>query len=456
MNKLHVVCSATVGTPQPFESGPIVVGGVLYVTTSNQTFALNAATCKQLWVNTNAASSGYPNRGAAYAGGLIFRGFPNGHVGALNATTGTSVWDRSAIAAGSLEFITGAPIVWKSMVIIGTAGGENGQMCHVVALDQRTGNVLWSAQTVPNPGSTAAATWKGATHIAGGASWTSLTVDPQTGMLYVPVGNPGPDYDSRNRTGSNLYTNAVLEINPSTGAFVRAMQFVLQDNHDWDQAATPAVITLPSGTRIALVGGKDGYLRSIDVNTFAQHWSTAVTTISNATAPITTSGTHFCPQGGVVWNGAAYAPTTALAYVNAVDSCSTVYLEAKPVSYVKGKSWLGSSNVVVDAARSGWLSAIDATTGAARSTYHSSKPLVAGVTPTAGGLVFTADLSGNVLAFNATTGTLLRTVATNLPVGGGVISYQVAGTQYVAAAAGMYNYDFVTPKSTPTVVVLGL
>lgn len=454
VGKLHVVCSAQVGTPQAFESGPIVIAGVLYATTSTQTIALDAATCKKRWINTVATPSGLPGRGAAYAGGLLFRGYSNGRVYAIDAATGAAVWNRAIIASGSLEFITSAPIVWKSSVIVGTANGEAGQMCHVVALDQKTGRVLWTAQTVPNLGSPAATTWKGATHIAGGATWSSFSVDPATGMLYVPVGNPGPDYDARDRIGANLYTNAVLEINPATGAFVRAMQFDPQDDHDWDQAATPALVTLANGTRTALVAGKDGYLRSVDLTTFAQHWKTAVTTISNATAPIATTGTHFCPSGGVLWNGAAYSPPTGLAYVNAVDSCRTVYLESEPVAFVPGKPWLGSRQVVVDAARSGWLNAVDAATGTLRWRYHSAQPLVAGVTPTAGGLVFTADLLGNVLAFDAANGALLRSVPTGLPAGGGVVSYQVAGVQYVAVAAGLHG-GFPGPTTNPTIVVLG-
>jgi alcohol dehydrogenase (cytochrome c) len=452
---LHVICSGSLGTPTSFQSGPIVVGGTLYVTESTQTFALNAATRKKAWVNTY-AHGGVTNRGAAYAGGLLFRGFGDGHVSAINAATGATVWNRSVIGAGSLEFISAAPIVWQSTVIIGTANGDSGQLCHVLALDQKTGRLVWSAQTVPDPGAPLAKTWKGATHIAGGATWTSFTIDPATGALYVPVGNPGPDYDIRDRLGSNLYTNSVLEMSAATGTLARAMQLVPQDAHDWDQAATPAVVTLAGGTKIALVAGKDGYLRSVDLKTFTQHWQRAITTIANAAAPIVTTGTHFCPGGGVFWNGAAYSPATGLAYVNAVDWCRTVYLEPKPVPYVPGKGWFGSSNVVKDSARSGWLSAVNASTGAVLWNYHSTLPLLAGVTPTSGGLVFTADLLGNVLAFNASSGALLRKVATGLPVGGGVISYAVSGKQYVAVAAGMYDTGFTTTKVNPAIVVLGL
>jgi alcohol dehydrogenase (cytochrome c) len=414
-----------------------------------------------LWVNTYALSANVApttNRGAAYSNGRIYRGFADGHVIAIDATTGQTVWNQSIIASGSLEFISGAPIAWKTSVIVGTAGGESGQLCRVVALDGASGKLLWSDQTVPNPGAPGSSTWKGATHIAGGATWTSLTIDPATGQLFVPVGNPGPDYDVRKRIGANLDTVSILDLDAATGALVEEIQTIAEDDHDWDQAAAPAVVTLASGEKIALVAGKDGYLRSIDLSSFAQQWQTAVTTITNATAPIVVKGTHFCPAGGVFWNGAAYSPLSGLAYVNAADWCKTVKLEPKPVAYVSGQPWLGSSDGdgVKDPTQTGWLSAVNATTGKTIWNYHSTHPLVAGVTPTAGGLVFTADLSGNVLAFNAATGALLQTVATGLAVGGGVISYEVGGTQYVAVAAGMTSSNFGTPAANSEIAILGL
>jgi alcohol dehydrogenase (cytochrome c) len=206
-----------------------------------------------------------------------------------------------------------------------------------------------------------------------------------------------------------------------------------------------------------LIAGKDGYLRSVALATFTQNWQTAVTTIANAAAPITTAGTHYCPWGGVLWNGAAYSPQTGLAYVNAIDWCTTVQLAATPQPYVPGELWTGSANGfgVRDAAKSGWLNAIDATTGGVRWRFHSTTPLVAGVTPTAGGLVITGDLAGNVLVFNATTGALLATVPTNKALGGGIISYEVKGKQYIAVAAGMASSNFATPNVAPSLIVIG-
>jgi alcohol dehydrogenase (cytochrome c) len=455
---LHVVCSLKLGGPINFQTAPIVVAGILYTTRGNQTFALNAATCAPVWTNTYAkGSASQQTRGLAYAAGQLFRGYADGTVAAISTSTGATTWQTSAIATGSFEKIYAAPIAWNGEVLLGTDDVDEAQVCHVFALDAATGKMLWSKQTVPNESDSAASSWKGSTHIAGGSMWSSFTVDPATGSLFVPIGNPEPDYDTRQRLGLNLYTNSVLQLASTNGALQHGFQFESQDDHDWDQAATPAIVTLGNGTKIALVAGKDGYLRALDLATFKQSWKTAVTTISNASAAITTSGTHYCPSGGTLWNGAAYSPATGLAYVNAVDQCVTVDLDASPQAYVAGKPWLGSSNSngTLDTTRSGWLYAVNATTGSVAWRYHSTLPMLAGVTPTSGGLVFTADLLGNVLAFDATSGALLASVSTSLPTGGGVISYEVAGKQYVAVAAGMTG-NFKTPSVNSEIVILGL
>jgi alcohol dehydrogenase (cytochrome c) len=214
---------------------------------------------------------------------MLFRGFPDGHVIAIDASTGRTLWNQSIIAAGSHEFISAAPLAWNGSIVIGTGNGDNAVICHVAALDQASGKILWTIATI-----TSGKTWKGAQHLAGGATWTSFSVDAATGKLYVPVGNPGPDYDTRLRKGANLNTNSVLELDPATGALLRGLQVIPNDFHDWDQAAAPAIVTLKSGGKIMLTAGKDGYLRGVNLATFASIWKTPVTTISNATAPITT------------------------------------------------------------------------------------------------------------------------------------------------------------------------
>ncbi len=459
---LHTICTAPLGAQPRFETGPVVIGGVLYATTLGATYAFNATTCAKVWTNSYAlpSGSGGINHGVAYGNGRVFRGFVNGHVIAMDAKTGRTIWDRMVVKSGSFEYIVSAPIAWRGALYIGTAGGDNGQAAHVLCLDQTNGNVLWSVQTVPNLGDPLASTWQRAMRIAGGSTWTSYTLDPSSARLYVSVANPGRDFDVRERGGTNLYTDAVLALNAMTGALDADFQVTAQDDHDWDLAATPALVVLRNGSKVARTASKDGYARALNVAANTQLWQTPVTTISNAAAPIVFTGTHFCPgtKGGVLWNGPAFSPLTGYTYVNAVDWCSTVDLASKPQSYVPGNPWLGSSNSYgkPDAAMSGWVQALNGTTGTRRWAYHATTPMIAGITPTAGGLVFTADLAGNVMAFDASTGAIRRTVATGLAIGGGVVTYGVGAKQYVAVAAGMASSVFGTPNVNSEIIVMGL
>jgi glucose dehydrogenase len=397
------------------------------------------------------------NRGIAYAAGVLYRGFTDGHVIAINATTGATLWNQKVTASGSVERIVAAPLAWNGNVYIGTSNSDTAQVCHMLALNASSGATVWSKQTVPNVGDSAAATWQGAAHIVGGSMWTSFTIDPTHGIVYVPIGNPEPDFDVRLRQGTNLYTNSVLALDAGTGSLKAGIQLVPADAHDWDQGATPALVTLANGKQTLLSAGKDGFLRSVATNTFVQNWRTPVTTITNAAAPIAIAGTHFCPLGAVLWNGPAYSPANGLAFVNAMDRCTTVALAPSPQPYVAGHDWTGTTNGfgTPDSAKSGWLSAVNATSGSVVWRYHSALPLVAGVTPTSGNLLFTADLAGNLLAFNATSGALLSAVPTGLPVGGGVLTYEVSGKQYVAVAAGMSSASYGATSASSAIVVLG-
>jgi alcohol dehydrogenase (cytochrome c) len=451
---LHVLCSASFGNVADFQSGPLAIGGIIYATSLAATYAVNGSNCKKIWTRTYAlpAGSGGTNRGAAYANGLLYRGFSNGHVVALSAATGATVWDVDLLPAGSYAYFNAAPIVSGGRVFIGTAGGDIGEAGHIMALSASTGALLWSVQTVPNLGSPAAASWTGATHIAGGSTWTSYTLDTTANRLYVSAGNPGADFYGADRAGVNLGSDSVVVFDATTGAVKAEYQLVPHDVHDWDVGATPAFVRPGNADPLAVVAAKDGYVRAVDTVTGRTNWSTAVTTIANASAPVVPSGTHFCPgtKGGVVWNGPALSTHTAWAYVGSVDWCSTLELATAPPTYKPGKSWLGSSDSygTSDPMSSGHVTALDVALGYVAWTCKTPAPVVAGVTATAGGLVLTGDLAGNFYAFNDRSGAVLKTLALGAPIGGGVITYVTGGKQYIAVAAGLTSASWGTSKST--------
>ena len=467
---LRPVCTFDLGERAAFESGPVVIAGTMFVTTARGTYAIDAATCALRWKHTYAYRPGPDfdlkvNRGVAYADGRLFRGANDGRLYALDARTGKELWNVVAGEVKKGETFPAAPVAWGGLVFIGNAGGDNfGVTGRMMAFDARTGGRVWSHELIPETGA-ASRTWPAGTETVprgGGATWTSYALDTLSGSVFLSTGNAAPDFLDEVRPGTNLHTYSVVELDARLGTFKRARQMLERDNHDWDLSPAPVLVRLKDDRRVIVQAGKDGHLALIDRDGWRVVWRTPVTTIANVTAPLTPEGTRFCPgvNGGVEWNGPAYGRVADAIYVPATDWCTT--LKLAPASKLEGKEglpWTGSAELrhpfgVQDSAWSGWLTAVDAGTGAVRWRYHSPTPLVAGVTPTAGGLVFTGDLRGEVLAFDARTGAVRWRHSTGRPIGGGVVTYGVGGRQYLAIAAGMHAPATWRLKSEPAQIVV--
>src|SRR5208283_5337218 len=160
--------------------------------------------------------------------------------------------------------------------------------------------------------------------ISGGGAWTSYTLDPATGELYVPVGNPSPVYAIDVREGENLFTNSIVVLDARTGAYKRHFKLVPRDWHDWDVSNPPALIRTMGGKKLLSAAPKDGYLYGIDLSTNAVVYRVPVTKFENADAPFSVDKeVHFCPgsPGGAEWNGPAYDPPTNLVIIGEIDWC---------------------------------------------------------------------------------------------------------------------------------------
>jgi alcohol dehydrogenase (cytochrome c) len=449
-----------------FQSGLVAVGGALFFTTATSTYAVDWTTGKLLWSHKYQPKSlglGTPVRGVAYSKGRLYRGSPDAHVYALDAATGKVLWDVAAFSTEKGEYVTAVPVVWKDRLFIGNSGSDVGAIGHIRALALKDGRALWNFDVVPGagPGSD---TWPSdpAKVKAGGGLYSSFALDIEDGDLFTPAGNPGPDFDGDYRPGDNLYTCSVLKLDGNTGALLAHYQTVKHDVHDWDIAASPILFTSKAGRKMVAVGTKSGYLFGFDRNLSKVAYRVPVTTIDNVDAPLTAAGTRFCPgtQGGVNWNGPAYSALDNALYVNSIDWCTTITRGGpESVEHKYGAPFLGSSNAFGDSPmneRSGWLYAVDADSGNVMWKYHSSQPLVAAVTPTAGGVVFTGDLLGNLLAFDSKSGRLLLEKGAGDPIGGGIITYEVDGRQYLAAAVGMKGEILKTDSGPATVVIYSL
>ena len=467
VRKLTRVCSFDVGERGSFQSALLVYRGVLYTTSTFGVFAIDAATCGKRWSyqhKPDAHMGQRNNKGAAIANGRVFRGTPDGHFLAFDASTGALLWDRTLVNAAVGEYLTAVPLAWKDMVFIGKAGGELGIRGQMMAVHAADGTDVWRFHTIPGPGETGSDTWKNPVSIehGGGATWTSYSLDTAAGLLLVPVGNPGPDFAKEARPGTNLFTNSLVALDAMTGQLKWWHQLVGPDDRDWDTAVLAAFDTADGSHLVAGVG-KDGYLHVVDRATGALRFTAPIVSrYVNSTAAIpTTTYLRFCPVAAVQWNGPAYSPDSGLLYMNGIDWCGTA-IKGRTPTYAPGKSYLGWATPTGYSKREpiqqafGLINAFDPKTGRLIWSYRVPAPPVAGLIATAGNLVIAGENNGDLVVLDAKTGAALY--QNNLNAGaldGGLITYEVKGKQFIAAAAGDNNPTYkVTGENT--IVVLGL
>jgi len=478
---LKVRCSFDTGEQVSFQSGLIEIEGALFATTEHDTISIDANTCKLNWRAHGDFAAGplKVNRGAACLEGRVFRGTSDGHVVAYAAKNGKLLWSTVIADPARGESVPASPIAWNGLVFIGNAGGDNkGVKGRMYALDANTGRIVWEFYMVPKapddvsrgPQAPAAAaaqgSWKNGKGIpiTGGANWTSYSLDPVTGLLYVPGGNPAPDFAKAVRPGDNLFASSIVVLDAKTGAYQRHFQLIKRDFHDWDVSSAPVIFRNHVGHRMLAEAPKDGNLYLIDLNSGSTVFKKPVTPMSNIDAPITAAGTRFCPgsQGGAEWNGAAFDPADNLIFTGEVDWCTTVRA-VPPASLANskpGQPWSGATEGFGqqdDQKRwGGWLTASDAVSGARKWQFHAPYPLLGGVTTTIGRLVLFGDMGGNFYAFDAASGKKLWSIDLGGAIGGGVITYDTGQGQKIAVAAGMTSPIWPTAKINGKVVVLGL
>ena len=480
--RLRVACTYVLPEVTSMQAGPIVVDGTMYFTTERGSYAIDAATCAEKWHVERQSSRPSPlgvQRGFAYLDGRLFRGTSDAHVLALDAADGRTIWDVAMDVAGTPGVsMPMAPIAANGLVYIGNAGGDQtGVTGHVYALDARDGRVVWRFDVVPDEPAVRA-TWPNADRypISGGAFWTSFALDAERGVLYVPAGNPAPDFDAEARGGDNLYTNSLIALDAGTGRMLGYNQLVKRDSHDWDVNGPPALGVTRAGRAIVASANKDGLLSVLDRGALTSPppagadlgarlptiFQSATTTRENVDVPLSrTAPVRFCPgiQGGNEWNGAAFNAELNMLYTGAVDWCANVQLAAEVQVPSPGAIWFGSAIGEIQEpseTAKGWITAFDADTGAERWKFAAPAPVVAGVTPTAGGLLLTADLTGRFRAFDAETGAVLFELDTGQSIGGGIVSYSAGGRQRIGIASGMKSGIWPGAATESRIQVLAL
>jgi alcohol dehydrogenase (cytochrome c) len=457
--KLVAKCIFQTGESGSFQPSPVVYDGMLYITTAYSTFAINPVSCEKIWSHVYKDQSPTvvtQSRGVAIYRGKLFRVTPNGHFIALDAKTGALLWDVLMADTRVGYWLSAAPIAYDGRVFIGEAGADWGANGHIYAFDSETGRRLWTFDSIPTGKQKGAETWQKGSEHGGGSFWSTFALDPKTGLLYASIGNPAPDYDGAMRPGDNLFTNSVVALDYRTGRLGWYAQQAPHDIHDWDTAAAP-VLYEQDGRSYMAVANKGGWAFLYDRNTHKLIAKTEVSPHENVDVPLTPEGVHHCPGivGGVQWNGTAYSPREKLLYVNSVHWCGTTRLTE--TRYIAGSSYTGAKHVWDPVAQArGFTHAIDAATGRIVWKRELPTPMVAALTPTAGGIVLTGSLDGYFLVLDAKTGTTLYRFNTGGAVAGAASTYLAGGRQYIALTTG--NASRTTWKTTGagTVVIFGL
>ena len=442
------------------------VDGVLYVTTPDNTWGLDAHDGHELWHYFWKTRGGthIGNRGVGMWGNYLYFVTPDDYLVSLDARTGKERWHKEILSFNLQYFATMAPIVIRNHVLVGSSNDLD-EPGFIQSFDPETGELQWKFYAVPmNPGDPGLETWKDldAARHGGGQPWVPGSYDPETNLYIFGTGNPSPAYTSQTRgEGDNLFTCAIVAINVDTGKMAWYYQTSPHDTHDWDSAQTPVLVDGEFNGRprkLVLTASRNGYYFTLDRLTgehlvtgkFSEsaNWASDLNAkgqpVRNPDKDFHIGGSLVSPanQGATNWPPPAFSPEAGLFYVPSTDTYAMYYLtETDP----RGAMGLGGKEELNVATAGSYLTAIDYKTGkiAWRHKYRTlgNDARAPGLLTTAGALLFAGDVSGNLIAFDPANGKILWHSyvgqVTNAPE-----TYTVDGRQYVLAAAGDTVYAF--------------
>lgn len=482
--RLQPLWTFQTGVLDGFECTPLVIDGVMYVTTPwNHAYAIDCKTGSQLWHYQKSLPENLAlccdavNRGFAVYGDRLYMTTLDAHLVCLNKNNGEELWDEAITAHGEngaeekeiykmAYSATVAPLVVKGKVIIGISGAEYGIRGFIDAYHAETGKRVWRFYTVPAAEDKAAhsqqamKTWAGQSWLTGGGSaWVTGTYDPELNTLYWGIGNPSPDFNGEVRQGDNLYTCSIVALNPDDGTYKWHFQNSPHDLWDYDGVNTPTLVDIKQGgktVKALIQAHRNGYFYCLNRENGAfiygkpfceVTWTDRTKGVDgldpksgrpfvNPAALPTKEGVRVCPgaAGGKEWNPMAYHPGTGFAYVPVINNCAK--FTSDKAFFIKGQPYWGSSLTLIDGEASGAFKAIDVSSGEIKWEVKTRSPMVAGVLATGGDLVFTGDAEGFFTAYDAATGADLWHFQCGSGHHASPITYALGGKQYIAVCVG--------------------
>jgi alcohol dehydrogenase (cytochrome c) len=451
------------------EVTPVVYQGLMFVTSANDVYALDAQAGRIVWHYQRPITEGliddaseHHNRGVALWHSHVYTETDNAHLLCLDARSGNLLWDVAYTDGHRNYGATGAPLLVKDKVIVGTSGGDDGVRGFVSAYDAQSGKLAWRFWTIPAPGEPGSESWPGRAYLhGGGTTWMPGTFDPELNTIFWGTSNPAPDFNGDSRPGDDLYTDCVLALDPDTGKLKWHFQFTPHDLYDYDATETPVLIDAEYRGRprkLLVEANRNGFFYVLDrvdgkfltAVRFVEklNWAKGIDDygrpILTGVVP-TTPGARVCPgfPGATNWYAPSYNPATHLFYFLASENCS-MYLRGGD-KFIPGHTFYatGAKRSPGDAGKK-ILLAYDLLDSQPKWKYpqvgsgHSS----AGTMTTAGGLVFFGDDAESFEAVNASTGAPLWHFNTGQSITASPMTFSVNGHQHVAIAAGSNIFCF--------------
>jgi alcohol dehydrogenase (cytochrome c) len=441
------------------------VDGVLYFSTPDNAWAVDARDGHQLWHYFWKTKGGthIGNRGLGMWGNWLYMETPDDYLVCLDARTGQERWHKLIANFNLQYFSTMAPIVIGNHILIGT-GNDLDEPGFVQARDPETGDEQWTFYTVPlKKGDAGLETWgtlDGAKHGAGNV-WIPGSYDPDTHLYIFGTGNPSPAYTNPpSRDGDNLFTCSLVAINADTGKMAWYYQVTPHDTHDWDSTETPILVDgnfNGKARKLVVHADRNGHFYVLDRVTGehllttkysqAANWSKGLNAkgqpIRDPGKDATVPGSLVSPNstGATNWPPPAFSPESGLFYVTTTETYAMDYLtETDP----RGAMGLGGNREDTVASFGGFVTAINYQTGKVAWQHRypgTGGGLGNGMLTTAGKLLFTGDLSGNLVCYDVMAGRILW----HTRVGGvsnAPETYMLDGRQYLLVAAGDMLYSF--------------
>lgn len=456
------------------EVTPVVVNGVMFVTSANDAFALDARTGRVVWHHARPTSEGliddasrHINRGVAVWRSRIYMETDNAHLLCLDARSGNLIWDVAYADWNKNYGATSAPLVVKDKVLVGTSGGDDGVRGFVAAYDALTGKLAWRFWTIPAPGEFGAESWPADSYLhGGGTTWMPGTYDPELDTIFWGTSNPAPDFEGSVRPGDDLFTDCLLALDPNTGKLKWFFQFTPHDLFDYDAVETPMLIdAMYQGTvrKLLVQANRNGYLYVLDrtsgkflsATPFVEklNWAKGIDgqgrPIRTEVKP-TVGGTRVCPgyTGATNWFAPSYNEATHLVYFLALENCQNYFSKPRPDQFQEGREYYstGVKRIPTEQAQK-FLVAYNLETVSLAWKYpqigrgHSS----GGTMTTAGGVVFFGDEADSLEAVDAENGRPLWHFNTGQGMSASPMSYAIGAKQYVAVAAGSDIFSFALP-----------